>query len=155
MIVAKCEERLRVGSDFLFDFDHSDLRSESAPALDQLAQRIAATDQSVVIEGHTDAKGTDAYNQRLSQRRAASVRDALVERGLRLVQLTVRGYGKTKAVAPNQNLDGSDNPEGRQKNWRVDVVLDTCRGRLARISHQHCDPRVVFHAGPLRAGQAL
>ncbi len=127
VIVAKCEERLRVGADFLFDFDHSDLRPGSAAALDQLAQRIAATDKGVVVEGHTDAKGSDAYNQALSDRRAASVRGALVGRGLRSAQLAARGYGKTRAVAPNLNPDGSDNPEGRQKNRRVEVVVSTCR----------------------------
>jgi outer membrane protein OmpA-like peptidoglycan-associated protein len=127
VIVSKCQERLRVRSDFLFDFDRADLRPEAAPALDQLAQRIAATDQTAVVEGHTDGKGTDAYNQTLSERRAASVRDALVQRGLRFAQLAVRGFGKTRAVAPNQNPDGSDDPEGRQKNRRVEVVLDTCK----------------------------
>lgn len=127
VIVSKCEERLRVGSDFLFDFDRAELRPEAVLALDQLAQRIAATDQTVTVEGHTDAKGTDAYNNVLSERRATSVRDALIERGLRPRQLAVRGYGKTRAVAPNQNPDGSDNPDGRQKNRRVEVVVDTCK----------------------------
>ena len=62
VITTKCEERLRVGSDFLFDFDRAELRPEAAPALTELSQRIVRADKTVLIEGHTDAKGTDGYN---------------------------------------------------------------------------------------------
>src|SRR5437016_1293637 len=70
VIVSKCEERLRVGSDFLFDFDRAKLRPEADPALQEITHRVAAAGKTVLIEGHTDAKGTDAYNQGLSERRA-------------------------------------------------------------------------------------
>jgi outer membrane protein OmpA-like peptidoglycan-associated protein len=126
VIVSKCEERLRVGSDFLFDFDRAELRSEAAPALAELTQRIAAADKAVMIEGHTDAIGTESYNQTLSERRAAAVRSALAGRGLQLARLNVRGFGKSRPVAPNQRSDGSDDPDGRQHNRRVEVVINTC-----------------------------
>jgi photosystem I P700 chlorophyll a apoprotein A2 len=126
VIVAKCEERLRVGSDFLFDFDHADLRAEAAPALAELMARIEAAHKPAVVEGHTDGIGTESYNQRLSERRASVVRNALVGRGLDPTLMRVRGYGKSRPVAPNQNADGSDNPDGREKNRRVEVVIDTC-----------------------------
>jgi outer membrane protein OmpA-like peptidoglycan-associated protein len=126
VIVSKCEERLRVGSDFLFDFDRAEVRSEAAPALAELAERITAADRPVLIEGHTDGKGTESYNQRLSERRAGSVRTALVDRGLRPARLNVRGFGKSRPVAPNEKPDGSDDPDGRQKNRRVEVVINTC-----------------------------
>lgn len=126
VIVATCEERLRVGSDFLFDFDHADLRPEAAPALTELTDRISASGKRATVEGHTDGIGTESYNQRLSERRASVVRNALVGRGLDAALMSVRGYGKSRPIAPNQNPDGSDNPEGREKNRRVEVVIDTC-----------------------------
>lgn len=126
VITTKCEERLRVGSDFLFDFDRAELRAEAAPALAELSQRIARADKTVLIEGHTDAKGTDSYNQGLSERRAVAVRTALVVGGLSQARLNVRGFGKTRPVVPNQYPDGSDDPDGRQRNRRVEVVINTC-----------------------------
>ncbi|MEF3367259.1 OmpA family protein [Methylocystis sp. 9N] len=126
VITTKCEERLRVGSDFLFDFDHADLRAEAAPALAELQERIGAAGKLATIEGHTDAIGSEGYNQKLSERRASAVRNALVGRGLAPDALATRGFGKSKPVAPNQNADGSDNPQGREKNRRVEVVINTC-----------------------------
>jgi outer membrane protein OmpA-like peptidoglycan-associated protein len=79
-----------------------------------------------MIEGHTDGKGGDGYNQVLSERRAMSVRTSLTARGLPAERLNIRGYGKTRPVAENERSDGSDNPEGRQKNRRVEVVVNTC-----------------------------
>ena|SRR2546430_2489936 len=126
VITTKCEERLRVGSDFLFDFDRAELRPEAAPALTELSQRIVRADKTVLIEGHTDAKGTDGYNQGLSERRAVAVRTALVVGGLPQARLNVRGFGKTRPVVPNQYPDGTDDPDGRQRNRRVEVVINTC-----------------------------
>src|SRR5690349_10708419 len=126
VISTKCEERLRVGSDFLFDFDRAELRSEAEPALEELARRIVRANNAVMIEGHTDAKGTDSYNQGLSERRAVAVRLALAGRGLAPEKLNIRGFGKTQPVVPNQHADGSDDPEGRQRNRRVEVVINTC-----------------------------
>jgi outer membrane protein OmpA-like peptidoglycan-associated protein len=126
VIVSACEERMRVGSDFLFDFDRAEVRPEAAPAMTLLAQRVATVDQTVMIEGHTDAKGTETYNQGLSERRAAAVRTALAERGVRTGQLIIRGFGKSRPIAPNEHADGTDDPDGRQKNRRVEVVIKTC-----------------------------
>jgi outer membrane protein OmpA-like peptidoglycan-associated protein len=125
VIVSKCEERLRVGSDFLFDFDRAELRPQAAPALAELAQHIAAANKAVMIEGHTDAIGTESYNQTLSERRAVAVRIALASR-LPAARLNVRGFGKSRPVAENQRPDGSDDPDGRQHNRRVEVVINTC-----------------------------
>jgi outer membrane protein OmpA-like peptidoglycan-associated protein len=127
VLVSKCEERLRVGSDFLFDFDRAEIRPEAAPALTEVARHVAAATRKAMIEGHTDAKGTDSYNQALSERRAQAVRTALVALGLPETRLAVRGFGKSRPVAPNQHPDGSDDPEARQKNRRVEIVLATCR----------------------------
>jgi len=127
VIGSKCEERLRVGSDFLFDFNRAEVRSEAAPALAELARRIELARGAVMIEGHTDAIGTETYNQALSERRALAVRGALADRGLSPAQLNVRGFGKTRPIASNQQPDGSADPAGRQRNRRVGVVISTCR----------------------------
>jgi outer membrane protein OmpA-like peptidoglycan-associated protein len=126
VITSTCEERLRVGSDFLFDFDRAELRTEAQPALAELARRVAQANKRVMIEGHTDAKGTHSYNQTLSERRATAVRLALVERGLGYETLNIRGFGKMRPVVPNEHADGTDDPEGRQRNRRVEVVINTC-----------------------------
>lgn len=126
VVTTKCEERLRVGSDFLFDFDRADVRAEAAPALASLQDRVTAAGKKATIEGHTDAVGSDGYNQKLSERRAAAVRNALVGRGLAPDSLATQGYGESRPVAANENADGSDNPQGRAKNRRVEVVIDTC-----------------------------
>jgi outer membrane protein OmpA-like peptidoglycan-associated protein len=126
VIKSQCEERLRVGSDFLFDFDRADVRPEADEALAEVVQRVEAAQKRVVVEGHTDGKGTDGYHQALSERRAAAVRTALIARGAPESQLLIHGYGKSRPIAPNAQLDGSDDPEGRQKNRRVEVVINTC-----------------------------
>lgn len=120
------EITVRLSGDVLFDFDSAAIRADAVPALRELAEVIRAHPGARVrIAGHTDAKGSEAYNQRLSERRAQSVRDWLVrEAGLAEVAFLVRGYGETRPVAPNTKPDGSDDPEGRQKNRRVEVVIE-------------------------------
>jgi outer membrane protein OmpA-like peptidoglycan-associated protein len=118
--------RFTLGADVLFDFDKARLRSEAEPVLRTLVQEVrervgAAT---FAIEGHTDAKGGDGYNQKLSDRRAHSVRDWLVSHGgIAGNAVTMAGYGEARPVAPNQHPDGSDDPEGRQRNRRVEILV--------------------------------
>jgi outer membrane protein OmpA-like peptidoglycan-associated protein len=71
----------------------------------------------VAVEGHTDAVGSDDYNQQLSERRAQAVRDYFVQQGINSSALEARGYGKTEPIASN------DTPEGRQQNRRVELIL--------------------------------
>jgi len=78
------------------------------------------------VEGHTDSKGSDAYNQPLSEKRAAAVKDWLVGQGALPASTKTLGWGKRRPVAPNAKPDGADDPAGRQKNRRVEVVLDLC-----------------------------
>jgi outer membrane protein OmpA-like peptidoglycan-associated protein len=111
--------------DITFDEGKATIRRAARPTLDKLAQLIRARDPgTVAIEGHSDSRGPDAVNQRLSVARATAVRDYLVE--VRMVdgtKLTVRGYGKLRPVAPNRKPNGDDDPEGRARNRRVEVVL--------------------------------
>jgi outer membrane protein OmpA-like peptidoglycan-associated protein len=113
------EVRVELPADVLFDFDKADIRSDAAQALAQLATLIRAYPSgSATLEGHTDSKGDDAYNQRLSERRAESVKRWLVEReGIAADRLTPKGWGERKPVA------GNEDDAGRQRNRRVEVVI--------------------------------
>lgn len=112
-------------ADVLFDFDRSDVRAAAEGTMRELARLIRDKARGpVAIQGFTDALGTDAYNQRLSERRAASVKAWLVTReGLAPGSLTASGFGARNPVAPNRHPDGSDNPEGRQRNRRVTLTI--------------------------------
>ncbi len=126
LVESRCEQRLRVGSDLFFDFDSAGIRPEAAPTLAEVSARLAKSQNPVAIEGHTDAKGADDYNQRLSEERASSVKSYLAAHGTSTSRLTIVGGGERKPVAPNQAPDGSDDPAGRQKNRRVEIVINTC-----------------------------
>lgn len=119
------EIRIELAADVLFDFDKADLRSDARTALKQVGDIIREKAKGTVrIEGHTDSKGSDAYNQKLSQRRANSVKDWLVKNeGLKSVRFSTSGFGAKKPAAANTRPDGSDDPEGRQKNRRVEIVI--------------------------------
>src|SRR5579859_3278538 len=122
-----CGRRLSVLGDALFDFDKSVLRSDAEETLAVVGPEIAKSGtHPLVIEGHTDAIGTDAYNNALSLRRAETVRQWLSSHRFVPVSAPVKGYGKTQPIAPNTTPDGRDDPAGRQKNRRVDIVIDTC-----------------------------
>ncbi|MCR6687302.1 OmpA family protein [Pseudoxanthomonas sp.] len=106
-----------------FDFDKSTLRPDAVAILAEATEILKRyPDLRVEVAGHTDSKGTDAYNQSLSERRATAVYDYLTSNGVaasRLVGPT--GYGESRPIAPNANPDGSDNPEGRAKNRRTEL----------------------------------
>jgi len=112
-----------LSGDVLFDFDKTDIRADARPILAQLSTVLQAMDQaSLTIIGHTDAKGSDAYNQNLSEKRAEAAKNWLVNSGTHL-PISTRGEGKRMPIAANENKDGSDNPTGRQKNRRVEFVI--------------------------------
>ncbi|ALX50321.1 OmpA family protein [Lentibacillus amyloliquefaciens] len=116
--------KLTLPEDILFDFDSSELRSEADEVIGQLVQVIETTDDDeVTIVGHTDSKGEDSYNQELSEDRANAVLDALADKGVEEGRMTAEGKGASEPIAQNTNNDGSDNPEGRQKNRRVEVTV--------------------------------
>ena len=116
---------IELPADILFDFDKADIRPEAAVALAAAADIIRAGAKGPVrINGHTDSKGTPAYNQTLSSNRAQSVKRWLVEKGgLAKVKFVLKGFGATKPAAPNTRSDGSDDPVGRQLNRRVEIIF--------------------------------
>lgn len=122
-----CEQRLTTVADALFEFDKATLGADAEQTLAALGPQIAQRGaHPIVIEGHTDSIGSAAANQRLSEQRAAAVRAWLVAHHFVPASTPTKGFGKTRPVAPNAHPDGSDNPAGRQKNRRVEVVIKTC-----------------------------
>jgi len=122
----RCRHRLVVAADALFAFDQDTLSPQAEATLAVLGPQLAKEKGAVTVEGHTDAKGGDDYNQKLSERRARAVRDWLAAHHHLAAGTTAIGYGESKPVAPNAKPDGSDDPAGRAKNRRVEVVTATC-----------------------------
>lgn len=104
--------------DVLFAFDRAELLPGAYRVMDKLAAFLGQhTDRSVLVEGHTDSIGSQAYNLDLSQRRAEAVRDALLTRGVPFYRIVSKGYGKSYPVATN------DTEAGRQQNRRVEIII--------------------------------
>jgi len=121
---APCGVLITLNDKVLFDFDKSDIRPDAAEVLDTLAEALAKIEaKGMQIRGHTDAKGSDDYNLSLSDRRAQSVVAALRQRGA-AKDADARGFGESQPVAPNE-VDGHDNPSGRQLNRRVEIYVKT------------------------------
>jgi OOP family OmpA-OmpF porin len=106
-----------------FDYDKSNLRPDAVQILTEANEILKRYPElKVEVAGHTDSKGTDAYNQALSERRARAVYDYLTSNGIDAARLVgPNGYGESRPIAPNTNEDGSDNPEGRAKNRRTEL----------------------------------
>ncbi|HTZ19083.1 MAG TPA: OmpA family protein [Dissulfurispiraceae bacterium] len=108
-----------------FDFDKANIRkgdeAELKKAVDFVKKYRGAR---VELDGHTDGKGTEQYNQKLSEKRAEAVRQYLIKAGASdKARISAKGYGMTRPIAPNTTKDGKDNPEGRAENRRVEVII--------------------------------
>lgn len=117
--------QVNLPDNILFDFDKAEIRPEAKATLTKLNQLIASYKQAPIeIYGHTDSKGNDTYNQSLSEKRAKAVQEYLIKNfQVEANRLSAKGLGEKKPVAPNTKSNGSDNPEGRQKNRRVEVLI--------------------------------
>jgi outer membrane protein OmpA-like peptidoglycan-associated protein len=123
VITEKDKERIVLRTLF-FDFNSFLLTPESKKELDHLAMVLSNYPElKIELIGATDAVGSIAYNQRLSLRRALSAKKYLLSKGISAKRLLVKGVGKNNFVAINNNPDGSDNPDGRKYNRRVDIHL--------------------------------
>jgi outer membrane protein OmpA-like peptidoglycan-associated protein len=122
---SRTEVRIELASDVLFDFDSAEIQPKARQTLARIAQFIGGSAKGQVrILGYTDGKGSAPYNQGLSERRAQSVERWFVDKdGLRHVAFATQGFGARDPVAPNTKPDGSDNPQGRQKNRRVEIII--------------------------------
>ncbi len=126
------ENRFRV-SNVYYDYDLATLRPESVASLDSLVNFMRDNPSlSVEIYSFADAKGTDAYNKKLSERRAQAVKDYLVNNGIEGERMIVKGLGETNPAAPNTTEGGADNPMGRQLNRRTEfrIVTDVPTRRI-------------------------
>jgi outer membrane protein OmpA-like peptidoglycan-associated protein len=114
-----------LAADALFEFDKADLTPAAEAQLQKAAALIRkAPPGGIQVIGHTDAKGDDAYNQRLSEARARTVADWFARQvGVRQRDFAVSGKGETAHIAPNETATGADDPAGRTKNRRVEVIL--------------------------------
>jgi OOP family OmpA-OmpF porin len=120
--VDRCAEVIRLRG-VNFDFDKADIRPDAAVILDEAATLLkdALSDcpsRTVSVEGHTDAVGTDTYNQGLSERRSNSVMDYLVGQGVSGSRLSAKGFGESSPIATNETA------EGRALNRRVELRLE-------------------------------
>ncbi len=108
----------------LYDFDKATLRPESKNVLDGLVTIMRDNPKiRVELAAHTDAKGSDAYNMKLSQARAKSCVDYIISRGVSSERIYARGYGESRPIAPNTLPNGKDNPAGRQLNRRTEFKV--------------------------------
>jgi outer membrane protein OmpA-like peptidoglycan-associated protein len=118
------EIKISLQGEILFDFDKSNLRPAAESTLAQVAKLIGSYAKAkVLIEGYTDSKGSDSYNAKLSDRRAVSVKNWFAQHGVAANAMQTHGWGAAKPVAPNKHPDGSDDPDGRQKNRRVEITI--------------------------------
>jgi outer membrane protein OmpA-like peptidoglycan-associated protein len=122
-------KRMQVGvayklKNIYYDFDKANLRTESEFTLDSLLI-ILEEHPTIKIEigSHTDSRGSDEYNIKLSQKRAESVVKFLAKKRIPIERMVAKGYGESTPVAPNKKPDGTDNPEGRQLNRRTEFKI--------------------------------
>ena len=112
-------KKISLAADTYFDFDKATLKPEGKQKIDEIVRELKANPSiRVLIEGHTDSIGSDAYNQRLSERRAMAVADYMESEGIEASRITTKGWGKTKPVASNKTK------EGRAQNRRVEITED-------------------------------
>ena len=110
--------KVTYAADAFFDFDKSVLKPEGRAKLDDLVSKIKGINLEVIIAvGHTDSVGSAAYNQKLSVRRAESVKAYLVSKGIERNRIYTEGKGKTQPIASNKTA------EGRAKNRRVEIEV--------------------------------
>lgn len=112
-------------ADIYYDFNSAELKQIAKNVLDTTLLPLLKEAPEFIIEigAHTDSIGEAKYNMELSQARATSVVNYLVSKGIPAMRLKAKGYGSTKPVASNFMPDGSDNPEGREKNRRTEFRI--------------------------------
>lgn len=123
VVTSPFEEKIIITQKIHFEFDRWNIREISFPILDDVAEVLNRNPQITLvrIEGHTDSIGSDAYNQKLSERRAASVKKYLVGKGIDANRLTTVGYGESRPIADNNTT------LGRAKNRRTEFTVEQSR----------------------------
>jgi len=126
------ETTIRLAADVFFAFDSAELSPEASAFLrEDVAAGLAGRQlPAIAVEGHTDSRGDDPYNDDLSLRRAEAVA-AVLREALPGTEVTSAGFGERQPVAPNETEDGQDDPAGRQRNRRVEIRFSGGEGAIA------------------------
>lgn len=106
-----------------FDFDKNDIKPQFFAYLDRVGQYIIDQNLKVELYGHTDAMGTNQYNDTLSIKRSTAIREYLLKKGVKESQISIFGFGEVRPAMSNTQEDGKDNPDGRKMNRRVEFRL--------------------------------
>ncbi|GAA5086139.1 MAG: OmpA family protein [Alcaligenaceae bacterium] len=117
-VVAPTTTKVVLNADTFFDFDKATLKPEGRQVLDQVAEQANSIElETLIATGHTDSTGPEAYNQKLSERRANSVKEYLVSKGVPADRIYTEGKGELEPVATNATR------EGRAQNRRVEIEI--------------------------------
>lgn len=117
-----------------FDFDSYRLREKSMVELRELAQILNQNPtHTAELRAHTDAKGSDSYNDRLSKNRANAALKYLAKKGIKSDRVKIRTFGEDAPIAKNQLADGADTEAGRQFNRRVELIILNKNGKILNI----------------------
>ncbi|NOS57014.1 MAG: OmpA family protein [Cyclobacteriaceae bacterium] len=118
------KNKIFVLKNIYFEYDKADIRADAAKELDKLVDLLNDNSEIKIEMGsHTDSVASEVYNIELSQRRAESTVSYLIRKGIATERLVAKGYGESKPIARNTNPDGTDNPEGRQRNRRTEFKI--------------------------------
>ena len=121
-----------------YEFSKWNLTDSSKLILDTTLFRLMMDNPRIIVElsSHTDSVSSDDFNIKLSQKRAESVVNYLIEKGIEKERLFPKGYGETKPIARNTNPDGSDNPVGRQKNRRTEFRIIGSLDQYSKVIYE-------------------
>jgi len=118
------KNKIFVLNNIYFELDKSDIRADAAVELDKLVELLNDNPEiKIELSSHTDSIASNTYNIQLSQRRAESTVAYLIRKGISAEKLVAKGYGEDKPIARNTNPDGTDNPDGRQRNRRTEFKI--------------------------------
>jgi outer membrane protein OmpA-like peptidoglycan-associated protein len=125
LVLDKIEtDRRFVLDNIYYNFARAEIRPDAAVELDKLVQLLIDNPEiKIELGSHTDSVDTESYNLDLSQRRANSAINYIMQHGIAPDRLVAKGYGESKPIARNTNPDGTDNPDGRQKNRRTEFKI--------------------------------
>ncbi len=133
----------------MFGYNSTDLSADAKEEVDRLYMIMDQyKDLTVELVGHADAKGSDAYNLALTEKRSGAVGRYLIEKGIDEGRLVLTGAGESGFIAINENPDGSDNPEGRKLNRYVEIKLSNYEGLNLTIED-------IFVPDALKAGKGM
>ncbi|NJN42800.1 MAG: OmpA family protein [Flammeovirgaceae bacterium] len=125
LVLDKLERnKIFVLENIYFEYNESYIRPDAALELDKLVALLNDNMEiKIELSSHTDSIASHEYNMALSQRRAESTVSYLIKKGIESNRLVAMGYGETRPIARNTNRDGSDNPDGRQRNRRTEFKI--------------------------------